>query len=863
MNKDDGKIREQTKPTAGSFLTVGTVLAILYYGMKIAARKWKETEDIDKNNPYIEEENVVNSSTSFYETGIKPVIDKVLSFMGLLLLSPIYAGIALAVYLDDPGPVFFMQKRVGKNKTFFMLHKFRSMKMSTPHDVPTHQLENPEQYITSVGKILRKTSLDELPQIWDIFRGKMSIIGPRPALWNQDDLVEQREYYHANDVLPGLTGLAQIEGRDELEILDKAKLDGKYVKILHKGGLRALLFDIHCFLGTIKAVVGSKGVVEGGTGSLLQHTLEDNKKNKEEAGFNDYGYLQTFTDNQDTKKRILITGENSYLGESFKTYVKKTKRKFTVDTVDMIGDSWKEKDFKGFDSIFHVAGIAHADIGKMDDQTCRKYYEVNTHLAIEAAKKAKESGVKQFVFMSSMIIYGEDSGYGKEKIIDEYTVPKPTSVYGDSKWQADKEVRKLSSSDFSVAVLRAPMIYGKGGKGNYSTLSKLAKKIPIFPMIDNQRSMLYIDNLCEFLCLLMMSGKGGIYFPQNQEYTNTSMMVKEIARATGHKIWLAKWLNPAVSIVSHIPGKIGKLTNKAFGNAVYAQHLSTYHGLNYQKYDLSSSIYRTENEEIQPLMPKDEPLVSIITAAYNCSSTIGETITSVQQQTYQNWEMIIVNDASTDNTTEIVHAFMENDHRLKLYSLKENSGTAVARNTAIKYAHGRFIAFLDSDDLWKPQKLERQIAFMLQKHYAFTFTAYEQFYHTSDKRRKVFTVPKSINYRQYLRNTIIGNLTVIMDKEQITDLHVESGYLEDVLTWMYYLKRGYTAYGLNENLASYRVNLHSKSGNKLENAKRYYRCLKDVQGLSAMECLYNEISYLFHAFKKRMFTVIAINEEEN
>lgn len=202
-----------------------------------------------------------------YEKFFKRMIDIVLSFLALIVLSWLYLGLIIAIKIDDPGPAFFTQKRVGINKTFFKLHKFRSMKMSTPHDIPTHQLDNPEQYITRVGKFLRKSSLDELPQIWDIFIGKMSIIGPRPALWNQDDLVAERDKYGANDVKPGLTGWAQINGRDELEIPVKAKLDGEYVEKL------GFWFDLKCFFGSIVSVFKSDGVVEGGTGEL-------NKKEK-------------------------------------------------------------------------------------------------------------------------------------------------------------------------------------------------------------------------------------------------------------------------------------------------------------------------------------------------------------------------------------------------------------------------------------------------------------------------------------------------------------------------------------------------------------------------------------------------------
>ena len=197
-----------------------------------------------------------------YQKYLKRLIDIVLSGVGILVLLPVYLVIAAAVKLDDPGPVFFRQKRVGIHKTHFNILKFRTMKMNTPRDMPTHLLENPEQYITRVGKVLRKTSLDELPQIFQIFTGKMSIIGPRPALWNQDDLIAERDKYGANDVRPGLTGWAQINGRDELPIDVKAGLDGEYVKNI------SFLFDCKCFFGTIVSVLKSDGVVEGGTGQM-------------------------------------------------------------------------------------------------------------------------------------------------------------------------------------------------------------------------------------------------------------------------------------------------------------------------------------------------------------------------------------------------------------------------------------------------------------------------------------------------------------------------------------------------------------------------------------------------------------------
>ena len=197
-----------------------------------------------------------------YQKFGKRLLDILLSGCGIIVLSPVYLLVALAIKIDDPGPVFFRQKRVGIHKTHFQILKFRSMKMSTPKDTPTHLLENPEQYITRVGRILRKTSLDELPQIFQIFTGDMSIIGPRPALWNQFDLIAERDKYGANDVRPGLTGWAQINGRDELPIDVKARFDGEYVKNI------SFLFDCKCFFGTILSVLRSDGVVEGGTGRL-------------------------------------------------------------------------------------------------------------------------------------------------------------------------------------------------------------------------------------------------------------------------------------------------------------------------------------------------------------------------------------------------------------------------------------------------------------------------------------------------------------------------------------------------------------------------------------------------------------------
>ncbi len=210
-----------------------------------------------------------------YEKYVKRCLDVVLSFGGMVVLSPVFLALGLWIVIDDPGPVLFTQKRIGKDKQYFKLHKFRSMRMSTPHDRPTHMLENPEQYITRAGRFIRAHSLDELPQIWDIFVGNMSVVGPRPALWNQDLLIAERDKYGANDIKPGLTGWAQINGRDELEIADKAKFDGEYAEQMRAG--KGMAMDVKCFLGSLGVFGGDKSVVEGGVGEMKRCEQEQGK----------------------------------------------------------------------------------------------------------------------------------------------------------------------------------------------------------------------------------------------------------------------------------------------------------------------------------------------------------------------------------------------------------------------------------------------------------------------------------------------------------------------------------------------------------------------------------------------------------
>ena len=285
-------------------------------------------------------------------------------------------------------------------------------------------------------------------------------------------------------------------------------------------------------------------------------------------------------------KKVLITGANSYIGASVEKYiVEHYPDECTFDTVDMVGDGWRVKDFSDYDVVFHVAGIAHSDSGKISEEKAKLYYSVNTDLAVETAKKAKEDGVKQFIFMSSAIVYGESSKVGKKKMITRDTPVSPANAYGDSKVQAENGITPLADESFKVCILRPPMIYGKGCKGNYPTLRKLALRLKVFPYVKNERSMLYIENLCEFVRLMILNEESGIFFPQNSEYTDTSEMVKAIAAANGRKLHLIRGFGWAVRFMGLFTG----LVKKAFGSLTYDKEISEYKS-DYEKRSLSESI---------------------------------------------------------------------------------------------------------------------------------------------------------------------------------------------------------------------------------------------------------------------------------
>lgn len=477
-----------------------------------------DKENADGIRGHLEAIGDCDHKPSFYERYIKRGIDIVLSFGGLVVLSPVFAVTALAIKIEDPGPVFFTQKRVGQNKKYFKLHKFRSMKMCTPHDVPTHMLDNPDQYITKVGKFIRAHSLDELPQIWDIFVGNMSVIGPRPGLWNQDLLTAERDKYGANDVKPGLTGWAQINGRDELEIPDKAKLDGEYVRKLGP------IMDAKVFLGSLHVFGKDDSVVEGGTGEM--------------------------------------------------------------------------------------------------------------------------------------------------------------------------------------------------------------KKTPI-------------------------------------------------------------------------------------GDCAYK--------------------------------------ITVVMPAYNSEKYISASINSVIRQTYRNWELIVIDDCSTDKTRKIVEKICEFDSRIKLYVNNQNLGVAGARNIGIEHATGMYIAFLDSDDLWLPTKLEKQLSFMLQNQYVFSYTNYQKFNSSTRMLGKVIRAPREISADDILGNTIIGCLTVMYDLKMIGKVKMPMvEHMEDNITWHNILIKGYKGYGMNEVLSMYREGNLSLTHSKVKAVKQQWNIYRKYFGFSIVKSSRLFLSYACHALVKHV-----------
>lgn len=531
-------------------------------------------------------------------------------------------------------------------------------------------------------------------------------------------------------------------------------------------------------------------------------------------------------------KRVLVTGAHSYIGTSLERYLAQWPDEYHVDTMDMVDGSWRDKSFTGYDSMFHVAGIAHIKTKKLSQSQRSSYWKVNAELPVEVAEHSKSSGVSQFIFLSSMSVYGEHGSLKHPVLITPETLPKPNDIYGQSKLSAEEGLMLLDGDGFRVCVLRPPMVYGPGCKGNYPLLEKAALRLPIFPDIKNKRSMLQIDVLCDAVKQAIDTESSGIHLPQNPAYTCTSQMVKEIAQAHGKTIRLTHAFNPLLRLLS---GRVS-LVDKVFGSLVY------------------------ENKKQYAFIPE---MVSVIMPAYNASEYIDLSLQSVLSQSYTNLELIIVDDCSTDDTVDILECRQKKDDRIRIIRQKTNSGAGAARNTAIEAARGEFIAFLDSDDLWDKYKLEKQIDYMRMQELSFTCTDYAII---DENGNRTGEVRRSIPVSDY--NTVLkhgpGNSTVMYNAGKLGKFYIQPiRKRNDYVMWLAVVKRAGKLIGLNETLSCYRIHSKSLSINKSSLIKFHWIVYRDIENLSLTKTIYLMLYWLIKtAFKKVKYSVSIIGSNK-
>ena len=404
-------------------------------------------------------------------------------------------------------------------------------------------------------------------------------------------------------------------------------------------------------------------------------------------------------------KKILILGANSYIGTSFENYIyQKYPEDYEIHTISLHGDTWRHENWSSYDSILNVTGKAHADISKLSEEQKQEYYAINCDLAVETAKKAIEDGAAQYIYLSSIIIYGDSSNSRTPVRITADTKPAPSNFYGDSKWQAEQKLQELfrtaekTTGHTRLVLLRLPMIYGPGCKGNYKTLVKMSQKLPLFPTYHNERSVLHIDHLTEYLRNLVDSGTGGLYLPQDDTCRSTPDMVFELAEAAGRRMYHAAWMNPFVRLAFYLPGKPGRLARKAFGTLVI-------------DHELSKSSQSSQNGHKQKQISAD-PTVSIITVTYNSEKTLRHTIESVLAQTYAKIEYWIIDGASSDHTVEIAEAYRPKLQAkgIRYHILSEpDNGIYDAMNKGIRHATGEIIGIINSDDRYEPEAVQTAV----------------------------------------------------------------------------------------------------------------------------------------------------------
>ena len=490
-------------------------------------------------------------------------------------------------------------------------------------------------------------------------------------------------------------------------------------------------------------------------------------------------------------KRILVTGANSYIGSRFVEYANSFDE-FTVEAISVRDDSWKSQDWSGYDVVYDVAGIAHI---KETDENKHLYYEVNRDLAVELAKKAKASGVGQFIYLSSMSVFGKVTG-----VIGKDTPTNPVNAYGESKLQAEREIMAMASKDFKVAIVRPPMVYGEGCKGNYQTLRKFALKFKAFPDVYNQRSMISIENMSKAVVGMIKEPRIAVYHPQDLEYVKTYDMVKEITEDAGYKFHRMVLGRSLIRFLS----KHVKVFAKVFGSLTYDYRIDAREGL--------------------------EPgLVSVVMPMYNAARYVEEAIASVQAQDYEQWELLVVNDGSKDDGPEIVEKLAAADGRIKLIN-KENGGIASARNAGIKAAKGQYLAFLDSDDKWKEGKLSKQLALLEKKDGKFCFGATAFMLDDGTPLEKWWPVPEEVDYKKLMHANVIPCSSVLIDRTGLKSFLMPKQGHEDYATWLSLLRdNGIKAYGINEPLFVYRKSAAGASSSKLRTLSWTWHVYYDSQ----------------------------------
>ena len=533
-------------------------------------------------------------------------------------------------------------------------------------------------------------------------------------------------------------------------------------------------------------------------------------------------------------KRILITGTTGYIATSLVKWLAQYPELYDVRTISLRNETWKANTFTDYDTVIHAAGLAHI---KATARNAVDYYRINRDLTAAVAEKAHFDGVKQFVFLSSMSVYGLEKG-----VITPATVPAPVSDYGKSKLEAEELLQELSSPAFKVAILRPPMVYGKGCPGNYTSLAKLSLKLPVFPRLKNQRSMVHIDNLCEIIRHVIDSESSGLFFPQNEEYVCTSDMAAQIAAANGKELRLSTFLTPFVKLaVKTVPQ-----AKKAFGTLVYdCPHIPKI-----QSVPFTESILRTELAE-QPDKAAP-PLISIVMPAYNAERYIRDAIQSVLAQTYPHFELIVVDDCAKDQTAAIVQELAATDSRIVFLRNQQNVGASASRNRAIAAAKGNWIAFLDSDDMWRADKLEQQVRFLQyhpEAHLLYTSSAFidEQ----GNRFSHVMQARPLTTRSMLLKGNLISCSSVLVRKEDMMRNPMQGDHLhEDYVTWLRILERESYAYGINEPLLIYRLSSNSKSSSRIASAKMLYRSYRHV-GYGVLRSVVMVARYTLYSISKR------------